>query len=237
MKLKTFLVCFAVVTLLILVRYVLTGTLIYIFILWNIILAAAPLWIESLMQSANRKWKGWTSGGVSVILGGAWLLLLPNAFYILTDFTHQNSDVVVNMRNDGYFGGIYYTRGDAVYVYDSLLILIATSIGAYFGGLALLHAYTFFRKHTGKAATYGIVGGIMVLSGIGVYIGRYGRWNSWDVLYRPFHILGDFLYQFLSAESRERIFVTTVTMVVFQIFSLYGVYWIYKERRKNHVVK
>jgi len=231
-KLKTFLVCFAAVTLLILVRYVLTGTLIYIFILWNIILAAAPLWVESLMRSATRKWKGWIAGGVSLILGGAWLMLLPNAFYILTDFTHQNNDVVVNMRDDGYFGGIYYSRGDAMYVYDSLLILTATIVGAYFGGLALLHAYTFFRKHLSKSVAYGILGGIMVLSGIGVYIGRYGRWNSWDVLYRPLHILTDFLYQFVSAGSKERMVVTVFTMVLFQGLSLYAAYWIQSRQYK-----
>lgn len=231
MKLKTFIACFLVVLGLVFLRYVLTGKLYYAFILWNIFLAAAPLWIESLMRWVDRKWDGWRAAGALVVLAGAWLMLLPNAFYILTDFMHQNSGVVVNLRNDGYFGGIYYSRGDAIYIYDSLIIFVSTVIGAYFGGLALLHAYKFLKKHFNSSA-YGILGGIMVLSGIGVYIGRYGRWNSWDVLYRPFHIFTDFLYQFLSDESRERMFITVLTMVLFQCLSLYAVYWMHSRPRK-----
>lgn len=229
MKLRPFVICFGVVFLLVVLRYLLTGKLYYVFILWNILLAAAPLWIESLMRATNRKLDGWRATGALVVLAGAWLMVLPNAFYILTDFMHQNSGVVVNLRNDGYFGGIYYSRGDAIYTYDSLIIFVSTVIGAYFGGLALLHAYKFLKKHFSSSA-YGILGGIMILSGIGVYIGRYGRWNSWDVLYQPAHIFTDFLCQFLSAESRERMFITVLTMVLFQCLSLYGVYWAYSKK-------
>jgi uncharacterized membrane protein len=32
---------------------------------------------------------------------------------------------------------------------------------------------------------------VAFLSGFGVYLGRFERWNTWDVLVNPFSLLGD----------------------------------------------
>ena len=36
------------------------------------------------------------------------------------------------------------------------------------------------------------------LAGFGVYLGRFSRWNSWDLFTRPHHLLADALHQLLN---------------------------------------
>jgi uncharacterized membrane protein len=44
-----------------------------------------------------------------------------------------------------------------------------------------------FSERTCKA----IMAGVMFLSGYGIYMGRFLRWNSWDILFHPLSILSD----------------------------------------------
>ena len=74
--------------LLLLTRVLYTGNLMFCFLIWNLFLAYLPYKISGgLMrhpQWIEHKWKF----GLFV---GAWLLLLPNTFYIITDLFHLES--------------------------------------------------------------------------------------------------------------------------------------------------
>lgn len=65
------------------IRIVLTGELVYIFLSWNLFLAWIPFAISQELIGARNRWN-------IFFLTAIWLLFLPNAPYIITDFLHLN---------------------------------------------------------------------------------------------------------------------------------------------------
>lgn len=203
--------------------------------MFNVALAMIPLLLEPFFRSIKSRLEGWRAIFGNTVLGFAWLMFIPNAFYLLTDFMHLNKSVLVNERADDYSGAVQYIRGEGVYVFDSLLIFVATLFGAYVGGLALSHAYVFLKKHLRKVRATILLGIVLFLAGIGVYIGRFGRWNSWEAFYQPLNILHDFIHQLLNPQTRTRLFIVVLTIVLFQIMTLYIVHWIHSDRSRHRL--
>lgn len=214
---KRFLIAIGLITALWLLRFGLTDSLYYLFIIGNIVLAAIPLLLEPVFSLVTRR----TSGGLRTALlagvGGVWLLFLPNAFYLLTDFMHLNGNVLVNMRGDSYHYAIPYVRGSALYIFDTFFLLVATLFGAYVGGLALAHAYNWLKRRSSAVLAGSGLAVIMLLTAVGVYIGRFGRWNSWDGLAHPWLIVTDLLSSLAEPVIMQRFSVLVVTFVLYQL--------------------
>jgi uncharacterized membrane protein len=96
------------------------------------------------------------------VLGAGWLLFLPNAPYILTDFIHLG------------------TVGGAPLWFDATLIGTFASAGLALGlgSLLVVHQSRARAGVVGVAVTLSS----LVLSAIGIYLGRFPRFNSWDVV-------------------------------------------------------
>jgi uncharacterized membrane protein len=208
-----------------LVRVAVTGSLRYDFIIWNIALASVPLLVEPAFTAIRNRITGILAKVASLLTAAVWLLFLPNAFYIITDFMHLNPDVVVNARDDAKTYSIFYDRGDGLYIYDTLLLFAAAAFGAYVGGLALLHAYTYFRKKVSRVLAIPLIAFIMLLAAVGVYIGRFGRWNSWDGLLYPHYVITDLIDSLMNSTTLERFSLLVLTIVLFQAGSLLLVYF------------
>ena len=198
--------------------------LVYAFIIWNVFLAAIPVLLEPLFGYVQLRLSGWLKRFAQLLLAGSWLLFLPNAFYVITDFMHLNPDVLVNRRRDGQLHLTDYGRGDAMYVLDSVLLFAATLFGAYVGGLALLHGYRFLRRRLSVSWSRAALAGIMLLVAVGVYIGRYGRWNSWDGLLRPWQVAFDLLQSLTHHVALQRFAIMVLAMMIFQLLCLWGIW-------------
>ncbi|RYF27237.1 MAG: DUF1361 domain-containing protein, partial [Chloroflexi bacterium] len=151
----------------------------------------------------------------------AWLLFLPNAFYLLSDFMHLNPQALVNKRGDENHFAIEYARGDAIYMLDSLLLVCVTLFGAVVGGIALYQAYHYLCNRYKKLVGITGIGLVTVLVAIGVYIGRYGRWNSWDALYRPWTVAADLIGSLSDPATLHRFCIVITTFVIFQVLCLW----------------
>lgn len=138
----------------------------YFFLIWNLFLAWAPLaaawWVLRLRGVLSR-----------LVAGALWLLFLPNAPYILTDLIHLG-------RAPG-----------APLWFDLLLLLTYALVGLLLGfaSLAMLHAAIAARF--GQVAGWLFAAGSLALSSYGVYVGRFLRWNSWDLIFRPGTVMSD----------------------------------------------
>ncbi len=147
------------------VRVAVTGRIQYGFLAWNLFLAWLPLVFallacDAYQDGAPRNWR---------FLGfaGAWLLFFPNAPYIFTDIIHLNTT--------------YYSH----FWIDLVLVLLCALTGLVLGFVSLFLMQTVVKRLFGSAASWLFIAGVAALTGFGIYLGRFLRFNSWDVLFKP----------------------------------------------------
>jgi uncharacterized membrane protein len=159
---------------LVLFRMVYTGHLLFAFLVWNLFLAFVPYVISRQMTEASikNKWK-------FLLCVFVWLLFIPNAFYIITDLFHLDMNETVPLW------------------YDLALLLSFEWSGILFGILSVRQMEKLFEKHFSKKFDLLFILPVMALNGFGVYIGRYLRFNSWDVITNPLQLIQDIIYLFI----------------------------------------
>jgi uncharacterized membrane protein len=150
-------------------RILWTGNLAYGFLIWNLFLAWLPLVFAVLACEKFER----SSARNRLFLGfaGAWLLFFPNAPYIFTDLVHLTS------RN-------FYAH----FWVDLTLILSCALTGLVLGFVSLYLMQSMVRRLVGPLASWGFIAGVAALSGFGIYLGRFQRFNSWDVLLKPLQL-------------------------------------------------
>src|SRR2546425_7978988 len=150
---------------LVLARIIWTGNISYAFLVWNLFLAWLPL-VFALQASANYQnasARNWRFAG----LAGAWLLFFPNAPYIFTDLIHLTK---------GFYGHFWV---------DMVLILLCAVTGLVLGFVSLYLMQSIVTRMFGRLASWLFIAAVAGLSGFGIYLGRFLRFNSWDILFKP----------------------------------------------------
>ena len=180
------------------IRIYFTGSPRYLWLLWNLFLAWLPLlfvmsWARchSIRKSTLR----------STALLAGWLLFFPNAPYILTDLFHL----------------IPYTTVPVWY--DLILLLSFAWTGMLIGFVSLIHVQQFFRIKFGRAAGWAVATMALILGSFGVYLGRYGRFNSWDVVTHPFRLSKQVLNLFLNPSEHVHSYAMIFLFSCFLILS------------------
>lgn len=147
--------------LLLVARIIYTGELTYAFYLWNLFLALIPLAASSRLIQQNKL------GIIAVAWLSLWLLFFPNAPYLVTDIFH------------------FRERSGCPQWYDLILVSSASWNGIFTGILSLLQVEKFLKKlFENKWVQLSLVF-FIILCGYGIYMGRFLRFNSWDVITDP----------------------------------------------------
>jgi uncharacterized membrane protein len=183
-------------TCMIAVRIDRTGSGYYGFLLGNLFLACVPLFLSTVLRVTNRLRFHWT---IMAALGGLWLLFLPNAPYILTDILHLTR------------------ASEAPVWYDLALLVSCAGTGLLVGYLSLIDVQGIVAHRFTPTVGWIFALTSLVLSGFAMYLGRFLRWNSWDVLFTPtlvLNIAGGLLHPF------EHVRPLSVTLVFGIIFAL-----------------
>lgn len=149
---------------------ILSRELLLAFLVWNLFLGFIPLAITSWLQRNRHKIQTRALFGVIVVI---WLLFIPNSFYILTDLFHLGS-----------FNSI------PLWLELAIIFSFAWN-GLLMGILSVRRMETLFHAVFFKAPRLLFIYPVMFLIALGVYIGRYMRFNSWDILTNPFHLVKD----------------------------------------------
>lgn len=151
------------------------GSLGYVGFVWNLFLAWVP-YVASL--AAALLWRGWPGRPWLLVLPGlAWLAFLPNAPYLVTDFIH------IRQRQ-----GLPW-----LYWYDIVMMAIFAWTGCVLGAVSLGIMQRIVAGYLGRAVGWLFALGAAGLCGVGIYLGRFGRWNSWDLLLNPRALAADLL--------------------------------------------
>ncbi len=77
--------------------------------------------------------------------------------------------------------------------YDAVLIGTAAVTGLVLGFVSLYLVQLVVTRRAGAFAGWALAWAALALSGVGVYLGRFQRWNSWEVLTEPTRIVGQLL--------------------------------------------
>ena len=181
-------------------RIAYTGTPTYGFLLWNLMLAWAPLVIASLATRLQGRLRL-----TAALWLPAWLLFLPNAPYIITDIIHLRE------------------RQGVPILYDAVLLFAFATCGLALGFVSLRWIQMLVARWVGLWSSRIFALTMLCLTGFGVYLGRFRRWNSWDVLADPVDLAGDVLLRLLHPLEHWRAWGVTGLFAVLLVF----LYWLF----------
>jgi len=143
-------------------------------LIWNLFLAWLPLLGAAVAYNLNHlptRFRWLPIIGFSIL----WLIFLPNSGYLITDIIHLKQSRVVPLW------------------YDLITLVSFAWTGSFLGIVSLFLMQELVRRIAGKAASWLFVMAVLVLNGFGIYFGRFLRWNSWDVLFRPSSLIGEII--------------------------------------------
>jgi uncharacterized membrane protein len=192
------------------------ASFLYVMLSWNVLLAVLPLFFVNKAELAVKQGKI----GSYILWMILWLLFFPNSVYMVTDFIHISSDkfmwIVEAEKYSSNRGVVYSTE---IIIWVKLLVI---GIGFLFALLVGLESFYIFEQNIKKRYSKLVccleVLLVALLSGIGVYIGRFLRFNSWDVFFSPMKLLK----QALSAVDGFAVqFIITFTIFIIGSYAFY----------------
>lgn len=183
---------------LLLFRMIYTSNSTFIFLLWNLFLASIPFIISSFYSNFDKKLK---SGFFLLLTLAIWLPFFPNAPYILTDLFHL------------------WQKNDIPLWFDLILILTFAWNGMLFGFFSLNQLHRIVVKRYNQLAGTAFVIFSLTAGSFGIYIGRYLRWNSWDIISHPLSLAYDIANVFIHPIRNSSVYGMTIFFSCFLLIS------------------
>jgi len=173
------------------------------YLIWNLFLAWLPLVFAYILtaQLRRKEWSSWTGIGLTL----AWLLFVPNSFYIVSDLIHLHDMA----RQSVLFDSLTFT----LFVLNGLLLGYAS---------LYLIQQQMTKRGAGRRQTDLFAASTLLLCSFAIYLGRDLRWNSWDVLVNPAGLIFDISERLIDPLDHPDVFTTTAVFFVF----LMGLYWV-----------
>ncbi len=174
-------------------------------IAWNLFLAFIPLCISFFLyrREQTRRSPIWC------VLFAIYIAFLPNAPYVLTDIIHLVSAAWATPS-------VYIVTFFYIPIHLSAILL---GFEAYV--VSLINQSFYLRRIGLKKYIMGAELLTHVLCAIGVYLGRFLRLNSWDIVTAPKDV---FLLTLNELTSKGPLAVMFITTLIFLVF-----YWVMKQ--------
>lgn len=176
------------------VRVAYSGNSYYEALVWNLFLAWIPFVLALAIYDGYRRGAGRAQ---LIVGGGLWLLFFPNAPYIVTDFKYLR------------------TWTGAPLWYDVVLVSAGAWAGLLLGFISLYLVQAVVRRAWGALNAWLFVLTALAMSSFGIYLGRFQRSNSWDVLVRPRTFAGDVWTRLADPGEHARVVAVTVLFTAF----------------------
>lgn len=193
------------------ITFIITSNTFHLALIWNTFLAIIPLFMLFLEKHINNSF-------LKIIIIIVWILFLPNSFYTLTDLIHIQSLDLYKVIN--YYEVINLHHINAWI--ELLNIFLVSTLGFWIG---CINVTLFVRRFHNRFLKIMSVFTLSFLCSIGIYMGRFLRFNSWDII-NPFNIMKTFIDNINLFTIQ---FVVIMTMFIFISCLLYY--------RKNALIK
>lgn len=174
----------------------------FVMLIWNLTLAWFPLGVVLVLLDLRRaRLAGqWVMAGALAV----WLAFLPNAPYIITDLFH-----IKNIQ-------------ESLLWFDTLTIFIFAMTGLLIGLYSTLLVHRIIDPMAGRPVAWGLMLTCQLLSGFGIYLGRFGRWNSWELMTHPFR-----LFRAVGQAVRDPLALKLTLTYGFGLACLYAAFFVY----------
>lgn len=176
------------------------------FLVWNLFLAWIPLVLAVVAYRIATRRSAMTRL-IVVPTAIVWLLFFPNAPYIVTDFVH------LGQANDNVPGW-----------YDVMLIAWYAWTGLLLGIVSLRLMQEIVTRAAGRIAGWLLVAIVTALGSVGIYLGRFLGWNSWDVFQAPLALAHKTWTRANQPNADVRMFGFTVLFALLFLFVYVAVY-------------
>lgn len=174
----------------------------YRFLVWNLFLAWVPLGFALLAELGWRR--HWRYGWRAAVLV-AWLLFFPNAPYVVTDVIHLQANDISPLW------------------FDALILFSTGLAGLLVGFVSLRIVQLVLAASFNRVVGWVVALGVLLLSGFGIYLGRFSRYNSWDVLSSPRRLLYDVRSVAFDPLSNQRTIAISIVFAAFLTVTYVGV--------------
>ena len=182
----------------------------FAFLVWNLFLAWIPLYISKQIITLDNQSK---SGVITGSLFFVWLLFFPNAPYVITDLFHLKPVVDVPLW------------------FDLILIISFAWNALMIGFVSLLEIQRFLNRKFSQQLSWSVIISVLILSGFGVFLGRYERWNTWDIIFNPLALFIDIFGTILNPFSHPRTIGVTAMFSSFLIVSYVTLFVLIKSKK------
>ncbi len=190
-------ICSGVSVLLWGIRWLKSDTTVYASLNFNLFLAWIPAVFALIAYNVYRKGSCF---GAAIAIGCAvvWLLFFPNAPYLITDIVHLRPRVE-----------------EMPYWFDQILYMAFAFSGCYLGMVSLILMQSLVRRSLGSVISWIFALSALVAGGFGIYIGRFLRFNSWDVLLNPIPLIKEIFDWFRHPRSNSDAFIFALVFSLF----------------------
>jgi uncharacterized membrane protein len=200
-------------TLLVAARVLHTGRLTYAFLVYNLALAWIPLGLAAAAAAfdASRSKPG---TAMAALCAAGWLVFFPNAPYLMTDLMHLR------------------VKGNHLFWLDvtALQAFAWTGLAVGFVSLGVIQRLVALR--VGRRLSWVFVGAVIAASAFGIYLGRFRRWNSWDLLRDPAGLLRDVAGTVLHPFAHAQVVAYCAVLAAF-LFTAYVVVYALSGARED----
>ena len=194
---------------LIAIRFFLWKTVSFNYLLWNILLAFIPL-VLSLIVLFQPK-KGIINKIIFIVGLILWLLFIPNAPYLVTDIIHLGEIKAVPV------------------LFDTFLLFNTALLGLVIFCLSLEHIEKIILEKFSKVKTFLMTTFIILLISFGMYLGRFARFNSWDIFTNHQSLFG----HIWGVISQTEAHVYLYTLLFFSFLFLSYQFWKLLKKRND----
>ena len=191
-------------------RFVIWGKISFFYILWNILLAFIPFIISSLLLIFLKEKK---YNRIIFFIGiFLWIIFIPNAPYIITDFIHLGTSRSIPI------------------IYDTLLLFSSASVGLILCFHSLFHIEQIINIKYKRNMTSLVMIIILIMISFGLYLGRFLRFNSWDIFINHTSLIKNIWVIFSQSAGHTEVYFYTGLF----FFSLYLSYnaWKYSNLKE-----
>ena len=170
-------------------------------LIWNLFLAWIPFILAYIAHAVP--WRRIWLYLVIPFIAFLWLIFFPNAPYMLTDLQD-----------------LARRASDAPLWYDVIIVVWCSWTGMLLGVISLYLMQNIIQRTFGRFAGWVFVFVISGLSSFGVYIGRFVRLNSWDILQNPTETAMDILGLIIDPSRRLAAFTFLYTFFFLFVYLL-----------------